>query len=79
MHCSVHLRVRCAHEIVNAKGQAVIPDTIRKRNKYVSGDRFMVVETSEGLLLRRLDLQKFYEEFRRICEETPRSRAERNG
>lgn len=57
---------------MSAKGQVVIPEEIRKRNKYEPGDHFFIVETPEGLLLKRADLRKSYDAFRKLCKDAQR-------
>lgn len=43
---------------ISAKGQVVIPKGVRERLKWVQGAPLDVVETADGVLLKRADKQK---------------------
>src|SRR2546430_11681565 len=60
-----------AHTTLSAKGQVVIPKATRERLHMRPGQRFEVVETSEGVLLKRLPTWgklPFQEGMARIAE-----------
>ena len=57
---------------MSAKGQLVVPQDIRKKESYKEGDRFMVVQTKQGLMFKKVnikDIAKRFEEVTKITEE----------
>jgi AbrB family looped-hinge helix DNA binding protein len=51
---------------MSGKGQLVVPQGIRTELGCKEGDRFMAIQTSEGILFKRVDLGKLEQQFERL-------------
>lgn len=52
-HSDTEGRARTMRTTVSAKGQVVLPKTVRNHKQWPSGTRLLVEETADGVLLKR--------------------------
>ncbi|MCX6709002.1 MAG: AbrB/MazE/SpoVT family DNA-binding domain-containing protein [Candidatus Woesearchaeota archaeon] len=52
---------------MSAKGQLVVPEEIRKKESFESGDRFIAVAVEDGVVFKRINVRA---ELERLAKET---------
>jgi len=51
---------------MSAKGQLVVPEEIRKKESFESGDRFIAVAVEDGVVFKRINIRA---EFERVSKQ----------
>jgi len=54
---------------MSAKGQLVVPDSIRQEEGFEAGDRFVPVPVQEGVLFKRVKIPDVKIEFAKLAKE----------
>jgi bifunctional DNA-binding transcriptional regulator/antitoxin component of YhaV-PrlF toxin-antitoxin module len=54
---------------MSAKGQLVVPDSIRREERFEPGDRFVPVPVKEGVLFKRIKIPNIKVEFAKLAKE----------
>jgi len=54
---------------MSPKGQLVVPQEIREKEGFKSGDRFMPFQIKEGILFKRIKIPDLKAEFSKISKE----------
>ncbi len=54
---------------MSAKGQLVVPDSIRQEEGFEAGDRFVSVPVEEGVLFKRVKIPDVKVEFAKLAKE----------
>tara|TARA_Y100000310_G_scaffold345521_1_gene465949 strand:+ start:1816 stop:2079 length:264 start_codon:yes stop_codon:yes gene_type:complete len=54
---------------MSPKGQLVVPQGIRKEEKFKSGDRFIALPVKDGVLFKRIEIPDVKLEFEKMAKE----------
>lgn len=54
---------------MSPKGQLVVPQNIRKRERFISGDRFVPLEVDGGILFKKVRIPDVKVEFEKLAKE----------
>lgn len=53
---------------MSPKGQLVVPDEIRQKEKFRPGDRFVGIQIKEGVLFKRVKIPNVKVEFEKLAK-----------